>query len=390
MKKLVYILSFLLVSSLAFAQPTTQMIKVIVAPDHEDWTYKIGEKVTFSVTVLKWGNPLKNTKITYLIGPERFETKKDSAFLKDGAIKLDGGTMTTSGFLRCTIIAKVDGKEYRNLATAAFEPEKIQPAVEMPTDFTEFWNKAKASLSKVPIDAKMTLLPERCTETVNVYHLNLQNYKEGGTTRLYGILCVPKKEGKYPALLRVPGAGVRPYSGDVRTAEKGVITLEIGIHGKIDRLNFAANYGYVDATYESSFDVNTIIGDKTVNKGNKIPGIARQTFKLRTSYDMSPTWKIGGNLVAATGQYAHGAENNQTLDSVSPKVPGYTILNLDTNYNLTSNWSLFAKVNNVFDKDYSTFGQLEQNIYTGLNEQFRTPSAPRAGWVGVTYNFGGT
>ena len=231
MKKLVYIFSFLLVSSITFAQPATQMIKVMVAPDHDDWTYKIGEKVTFSVTVLKWGNPLKNTKITYQIGPEKFETKKDSATLKDGMIKLDGGTMTTSGFLRCTVIAKVDGKEYRNLATAAFEPEKIQPAVEMPSDFNEFWNKAKANLAKVPMDAKMTLLPERCTETVNVYHLNLQNYKEGGTTRLYGILCVPKKEGKYPALLRVPGAGVRPYAGDVRTAERGVITLEIGIHG---------------------------------------------------------------------------------------------------------------------------------------------------------------
>jgi cephalosporin-C deacetylase len=47
----------------------------------------------------------------------------------------------------------------------------------------------------------------------------------------YGILSVPKKEGKYPALLRVPGAGVRPYYGDVATAEKGIITLEIGIHG---------------------------------------------------------------------------------------------------------------------------------------------------------------
>ncbi len=231
MKKLIFCLQFLLFTSLAFAQPTTQLIKVIVAPDHDDWTYKIGEKVTFSVTILKWGNPLKNTKITYQIGPEKFETKKDSSVLKDGTIKLDGGTMTTSGFLRCTVIAKVDGKEYRSLATAAFEPEKIQPAVEMPSDFVEFWNKAKANLAKVPMDAKMTLLPERCTETVNVYHLNLQNYREGGTVRLYGILCVPKKEGKYPALLRVPGAGVRPYGGDVRTAEKGIITLEIGIHG---------------------------------------------------------------------------------------------------------------------------------------------------------------
>ena len=39
------------------------------------------------------------------------------------------------------------------------------------------------------------------------------------------------KEGKYPALLRVPGAGVRPYGGDIWTAAQGAITLEIGIHG---------------------------------------------------------------------------------------------------------------------------------------------------------------
>ena len=166
--------------------------------------------------------------------------------------------------------------------------------------------------------------------------------------------------------------------------------LEIGLRGKLDKLTFAANYGFVDATYQSSFEINTIDGIQTVSKGNKIPGIARQTLKLRTSYEVMPSWSVGGNLVAASGQFAHGAENNQTLLDVSPKIPGYAILNLDTNYNVSSNWSLFAKVNNVFDKEYSTFGQLEQNIYTGSYEQFRTPSAPRAGWVGLTYNFGGT
>jgi len=61
-------------------------------------------------------------------------------------------------------------------------------------------------------------------------------------SRTYGILCEPKDSresgnsvstgGKrYPALLRVPGAGVRPYQGDVWTASQGIITLEIGIHG---------------------------------------------------------------------------------------------------------------------------------------------------------------
>ena len=50
-------------------------------------------------------------------------------------------------------------------------------------------------------------------------------------SRIYGILAIPKKPGKYPAILKVPGAGIRPYAGDARTAALGFITLEIGIHG---------------------------------------------------------------------------------------------------------------------------------------------------------------
>lgn len=42
---------------------------------------------------------------------------------------------------------------------------------------------------------------------------------------------MPNKPGNYPALLKVPGAGVRAYNGDIGLAEKGIITLEIGIHG---------------------------------------------------------------------------------------------------------------------------------------------------------------
>lgn len=216
--------------ALILAQPVEQRVKVVVAPDHADWTYKINEKAKFTITVLQDGNPVKNVKVRYEIGPEKMEpTKKDSSALSAGSLSVDGGTLKGAGFLRCTAWAKVEGKEYRGLATAGFDPLMIKPSVENPTDFTTFWDQAKSDLAKIPIDAKMTLLPERCTENVNVYHVNLQNFRLGG--RLYGILCVPKKEGKYPALLKVPGAGVRAYAGDVAMAEKGIITLEIGIHG---------------------------------------------------------------------------------------------------------------------------------------------------------------
>lgn len=214
----------------SFSQPLEQNVKVIVAPDHDDWLYRTGERVKFKVSVLQYGNPLKDVKIRYDLGPERMPAvKTDSLVPKEGAFTIDGGTMNTSGFLRCVVVAEVNGRRYRGLATAGFDPQLIKPAATLPADFIQFWDKAKSDLARIPMDARMTLLPERSTETVNVYHLNLQSFRTG--SRLYGILCVPKKEGKYPALLRVPGAGIRPYAGDIATAEKGVITLEIGIHG---------------------------------------------------------------------------------------------------------------------------------------------------------------
>jgi cephalosporin-C deacetylase-like acetyl esterase len=226
---LLFLFFGLLTGTLA-AQPAERPVKVIVAPDHTDWTYTAGQPVKFSVSVLQNGNPLPNAKIRYEIGPEKMTpTKQEARTLSGGTLTLDGGTLKAPGFLRCTVTAEVDGKEYRGLGTAAYAPQQLQPTVANPADFGQFWDAAKADLAKIPIDARMTLLPERCTETVNVYHLNLQNFP--GNARLYGILCVPKKEGKYPALLHVPGAGIRPYFGDVTNAEKGLITLQIGIHG---------------------------------------------------------------------------------------------------------------------------------------------------------------
>lgn len=213
-----------------FSQPTEQFVKVVVAPDHTDWTYAPGEKVKFNITVLQSGNVLKNAVVKYEVGPEKMDAvKKDSLLLAGGTLVVEGGTMNQPGFLRCVATAIVNSKSYRGLATAAFSPLKIEPTIAVPRDFSDYWVQAKAELAKIPLDARMVLMPERCTENVNVYHVNVQNYKLN--TRLYGILCIPKKEGKYPAILHVPGAGARPYNGDIANAEKGFITLQIGIHG---------------------------------------------------------------------------------------------------------------------------------------------------------------
>ena len=231
------------------AQIRGNNIQVLVQPDHKDWTYRVGEEASFTVSVLKSGTLLDGVKVDYQAGPEMYQDAKKSVTLKDGTLKLSG-TMSKPGFYRVDVTAHVDGKDYKGACGAAFSPEQLEPSTVMPKDFFDFWQDAIKEARKVDLDPTKRLLPERCTKDVNVYEVSFQNVRWG--SRTYGILCVPVKEGRYPALLRVPGAGVRPYGGDVYTASRGAITLEIGIHGIpvtmdqyiYDNLNNGALSGY--------------------------------------------------------------------------------------------------------------------------------------------------
>ncbi|MCU0361722.1 MAG: acetylxylan esterase [Bacteroidales bacterium] len=212
-----------------WSQAGTSLIKIIASTDHKDWTYKVNEEAKFTFQVFRFGNLLENVIVDYEAGQEMLpDIKKEGVILKNGILELKG-TMKVPGFYRVRMWAVVDGRRYEGLATAAFEPEKIVPTVKDPADFDAFWSEAIAAARKINLDPKMTLMPERCTSEANVYHISFQNEIIG--SRMYGILAVPKKPGRYPAILRVPGAGVRAYAGDSRTAGMGFITLEIGIHG---------------------------------------------------------------------------------------------------------------------------------------------------------------
>jgi cephalosporin-C deacetylase len=208
-------------------------VRVVVVPDHRDWTYALGEPARFTVTVTADNEPIDGVSVTYTVGPDMFPGEKKTEALPLTGMVVDAGTMKEPGFLRCIVTTDVAGHHYRGLATAAFAPEKITPTQVEPADFDEYWKKAKDELAKVPIEARMTLLPDSCTSTVDAYLVSFRVGTGWGgiSPRIYGILCEPRAAGRYPAVLKVPGAGVRPYFGDPTLASKGAIVLEIGIHG---------------------------------------------------------------------------------------------------------------------------------------------------------------
>ncbi len=240
----IFFMAGLLGGALAMAHPIQPVpagadervatVQVRVVPDRGDWTYRVGEPVRFRVLVMADNVPLAGVPVTYRIGPELYEADAESAVVPAEGLELAGGTLAVPGFLRCIVETEVAGHRYRGLATAAFSPQEITPHQTEPDDFDAFWAAGRAELAAVPMESRLTLLPEACTETVNVYHVSFRTVGPAWTAsraRIYGILCEPKQPGNYPALLRVPGAGVRPYAGDRGLAAQGVITLEIGVHG---------------------------------------------------------------------------------------------------------------------------------------------------------------
>lgn len=219
---------FLALTSFAQSRPP-HPIQVLVSPDKPDWTYAPGEEATFTIRILRHQVPMEDVEVMYTVGPEKMKPVSQGTLKLKKGIATVKGKLTDPGFLRCEARITLDGTDYRGLATAGYAPERIQPTQTLPDDFWAFWNNAKAEAAKIPLDAKLTLLPDRCTEKADVYQVNIQNYETG--SRIYGILAKPKAPGKYPAVLQVPGAGIRPYYGIVNLAEKGIITLQIGIHG---------------------------------------------------------------------------------------------------------------------------------------------------------------
>lgn len=228
MKTLLLLLATVCVLPVA-AQIRGYNIQVNVVPDHQDWTYKVGETATFRISVTKSATPLAGAVIDYEAGPEMYQdVKKTAVVLKDGTLTVKG-KMTKPGFYRVDVKTTIGGKEYKGACAAAFSPEQLKPTTVNPADFDQFWQNAISEARHTDLNPTKRLLPERCTKDVNVYEVSFQNVRWG--SRTYGILCEPVKPGKYPALLRVPGAGVRPYGGNIYTASKGAVTLEIGIHG---------------------------------------------------------------------------------------------------------------------------------------------------------------
>jgi outer membrane receptor protein involved in Fe transport len=167
------------------------------------------------------------------------------------------------------------------------------------------------------------------------------------------------------------------------------------------------NYNYVKAQYGTDLTLvsenNSSADDGAiqVEDGDYLPNIPKHSFKLRTVYKPDPAWYLGATVTAFSSSYMMGNENQENDSSVNglqSEVPGYAVVNLDSEYNFSGTlegWKIYAKVSNLLDNKYYTGGRIAESRVNAdrsfSEEEIATASlvggAPRAGWVGLRYEF---
>ena len=205
-------------------------VEYLITLDRHDRTYKVGEKPQIKIEAYQAGIPLDGVTVKYCTGKEMLlPAMSDSTLFVNGVATIDMGTMTEPGFRECNLSFSVAGQKFDDVVKAAFEPERIKSFTKMPKDFKKFWDNEIEAARKVDLDPRLTYIKKHSTDEVSVYLIRL-TVGEGGRY-FYGYLSMPNDGKKHPAMFCPPGAGPYKRWPQPDFAQKGVIVLNVDIHG---------------------------------------------------------------------------------------------------------------------------------------------------------------
>ncbi len=221
--------------------------------------------------------------------------------------------------------------------------------------------------------------------------------------------------------------GTGYFQNFAKTLREG---FQASLDGHINRVSLGLDYTFLSATYQSTEVLdgtanNTsdialsgypgIGGVITVNPGNRIPLIPKQTGKAFMDVQATKKFMFNLGVVANSSAYARGNENNaykaDGMYYLGPGVsPGYAVVNFSAHYDLNRRLRVAVQVDNLFDRHYYTAAQIENTPFTNKgtlifqpfpayttgpetgnyplqSATFFAPGAPRRTWVELQVRF---
>ena len=175
------------------------------------------------------------------------------------------------------------------------------------------------------------------------------------------------------------------------TRRQGVEASLHGRHplgGRGARVDWSAQYTYLDATFQTPFSSpsanhpDAVNGELAVPAGAHLPSLPAHVAKASVIVTAPFGMSVGLMAIANTSQYYRGDEAN-----LLSTLPGYVVLNLTAGYRINPHVAVRGRVNNLLNSNYSTFGVLGDATDvlgpTYDDPRFRGPGAPIGGWLGL-------
>lgn len=167
-------------------------------------------------------------------------------------------------------------------------------------------------------------------------------------------------------------------------------------------------YSYLEAIYDADGELFTGARNVQVARGTRQAGLPRHSGKLSLDWRAAAQLDFGVDLQGASSLGTQGNEDGLIEDSEEGEAPergdwrvrGHVLVGLRASYWPAPGWELYARVSNLFDRRYETFGAIGPDLFPhgvqlrphegeveAEHARFVAPGAPRAIMAGLRYTF---
>lgn len=163
-----------------------------------------------------------------------------------------------------------------------------------------------------------------------------------------------------------------------RNVDRAISSEAVGGYMRAVNLEGTSKIRGVEIAYNGKLsDVLTVYANYTFTRAKDAKNIElvrrpKHTANLGLAYRI--TEQLGANAnISYTGKRIDSYYDENTWTSSRVKMPSYTLLNVGVDYQPAENITLYAHLNNLFDKKYEHtvgYGQDGRNVYVGLKGSF--------------------
>jgi outer membrane receptor protein involved in Fe transport len=180
-----------------------------------------------------------------------------------------------------------------------------------------------------------------------------------------------------------------------RTRHQG---LDLAASSRFGTLDARISYNFLEAVFDAEGRLFTGARNVGVSPGTRIAGLPRHTVKLALDWKPAAAVSLGADMQAISRLATQGNEDGLTEDARTGAAPhvgdwsiaGHALLNLRASYRIDRHWELFARIGNVANRRYESYGAVAADLFAaagGGHSRFVAPGAPRTFGAGLRAHF---